>query len=150
MKKSGFTWLRDVDSIQYVDAQDKPKKINEIKSPADVLLDQIFACDENGWPQSTLQVYLSEKTADDVRRFIEQNILVNSGPQNIVQDEKVVAEYKNLSNDFIAACSRNRFESIEQYEARLQEMVDDDNNRSAEESMSAWRSKFFAKYGKKD
>lgn len=150
MKKIGFSWLKGVADIQYVTPEVKNKVVNEVKSAVDNILDQIFGLDENGWPNNTLQVYLSDKTADDVRRFIEQNILVNSGQQNFVQDDKIVAEYKNLTNDFIAQCSRNRFESIEQYEERLQSLVKQDEDNELYQRAKSWRDAFFKKVAEKN
>jgi hypothetical protein len=150
MKKVGFSWLKGVADIQYNTPDVSDKVVNEIKSPSDNILDQIFGLDEHGWPNNTLQLYLSEKTADDVRRFIEQNILVNSGQQNFVQDEKIVAEYKNLTNDFIAQCSRNRFESIEQYEERLQKLVMQDEENELYQRAKSWRDSFFKKVSLKN
>lgn len=150
MKKVGFSWLKGVADIQYITPDVKDKVVAEVKSPADNILDQIFGLDEHGWPNNTLQLYLSEKTADDVRRFIEQNILVNNGQQNFITDEKVVSEYKNLTNDFIAQCSRNRFESIEQYEERLQSLVKEDEDNEIYQRAKSWRDSFFKKVAAKD
>lgn len=150
MKKVGFSWLKGVADIQYITPDVKDKVVNEVKSPADNILDHIFGLDEHGWPNNTLQLYLSEKTADDVRRFIEQNILVNSGHQNFVQDDKVVAEYKNLTNDFIAQASRNRFESIEQYEERLQSLIKEDEDNEIYQRAKLWRDNFFKKVAAKN
>lgn len=100
--------------------------VSEVKSPADVIMDKIFCKDANGWPQPSLAVYLGEKTPADIKQFIEQNILVLDGESHPIQDENVVAEFRKLESGFIAEASRNRFESIEDYEARLHKIISDD------------------------
>lgn len=144
MKKVGYSWLKGVASFEYITPENKPCPKKEVSTVADALLDQIFCKDSRGWPQSSLACYLSDKTADDVRTFIEHNILVNSGDGNLVTDDKVVAEYKNLSDEFIAQASRNRFESIEDYESRISKLVLEDEDNAFYQKAKSWREKFFS------
>ena len=99
----------------YEPIPEEVEPVKDVKSPTDVILDRIFAVDKNGFPQSSINVYLSDKTSDDIRKFIEQNILVDFNDPHFVNDEKAVSEFKKLSSDFVAECSRDRYESIEQY-----------------------------------
>ena len=115
----------------------------DVKSPTDVVLDRIFAVDKNGFPQTSLSVYLSDKTSDDIRKFIENNILVDFNDPHFVNDEKAVAEFKKLGSDFVAECSRDRYESIEQYEERLKGIVERQDKESISARAKALRDKFF-------
>lgn len=144
MKNLGYSWLKGVNSIEYVTPVEKPRPKKEVPSASAAILDAIFCKDVYGWPQSSLACYLSDKTADDVRAFIERNILVNTGDGNLVTDEKYVAEFKNLSDEFIAQASRNRFESIEDYESRISKLVQEDQDNAFYEKAKSWREKFFS------
>lgn len=126
----------------------KPKK-SEVKSPAEVVMDKIFCSDELGWPQSSLAVYLGEKTPADIKTFIEQNLLTIND-QHAITDEKIVAEFKNLSDDFIAEASRNRYESIEEYEARLQYLINEDSKQEAFKSYQKRAADLWNKWKKED
>lgn len=127
---NGFKRYNGLSDIVSTIEKVTPVKTTDIKSDADIIMDKIFALDANGFPQPSLAVYLGEKTPDDIKRFIEQNILVLGQEQHTIQDEKVVAEFRNLESDFIAQASRNRYESIEEYEQRLQQLISDDEEQS--------------------
>ena len=127
---NGFKRYDGLSAIVSAEVKETPVKSTDIKSDSDVIMDKIFALDVNGFPQPSLAVYLGEKTPDDIKRFIEQNILVLGQEQHVIQDEKVVAEFRNLESDFIAQASRNRYESIEEYEQRLQLLISDDEEQS--------------------
>lgn len=126
----GYKRFHSLDGFTYPEIEPQKSKKSEVKTPADVVLDNIFCRDEFGWPQSSLAVYLGEKTPADVKAFIEQNLLTIND-QHAITDEKVVAEFKNLSDEFIAQASRNRYESVEDYEARLQSIISDDDRQAS-------------------
>lgn len=120
--------------------------VSEVKSPADVIMDKIFCKDVNGWPQPSLSVYLGEKTPADIKQFIEQNILVLDGENHSIQDENIVAEFRKLESGFIAEASRNRFESIEDYEARLQYLINEDSKQEAFKSYQKRAAELWKKF----
>lgn len=125
---------------------DEPiKETKDVKSPTDIVLEKIFAVDHHGWPNSSIAMYLSPKTSDDIRKFIEQNILVDTSENHAVTDEKVVSEFRKLSSDFIAESSRNRYESIEDYEKRLQGIIQRHDEESIAKRAENLRKKFFEK-----
>lgn len=125
--------------------EDAPIEKKDVKSPQDVLFDKIFACDSYGWPTTSVSRYLSEKTSDDVRSFIERNLLVDHSETHLINNEKVVAEFNKLQSDFIAESSRNRFESIEDYEKRLQSIIQREDENSYQKKAKELRDNFFKK-----
>lgn len=130
MNKNGFSRYDAVLNIEY----DAPKirgKKKEVKSPQDVILDQIFSLDENGWPRTSISMLLSNKTSDDIRKYIEDNILVAKSQGHVINDENVIAEFGKLDSEFIAYASRNRHETVEQYEARISDYVAKQSEESA-------------------
>ena len=122
----GYSQYRSLVDINYNVVETSRSTSQPVRSVADKLLDLIFSTDSNGWPQSSLSVMLSDKTSDDVRTFIQNNLLSVGSDDHVINDEKVVSEFRNLSSEFLAKCSRNRFESVEDYENRLQEIIRDD------------------------
>lgn len=95
------------------------------ESDADRILDLIYAPDQFGWPSGTWSQYLSASVPADVRQFISDTLMCNTG-RSMVTDElpEHLNELDKLGSDFIAKCSRDRFESIERYEQRLSEYVE--------------------------
>ena len=100
----------------------------DVPDSSERILDLIFSVDSFGWPCSSYATMLSDKTSDEVRQFI-QSTLFNGGAniQHLVDNPSLLNEFDNLSSEFISRCHRNRFESIEDYESRLQEIMHDDN-----------------------
>ena len=123
----GFKQYGSLVGVHYKEPEkvDNPK--NDVPSPADKVLDLIFAKDVNGWPNSSVEVMLSSKTSDEVRRFITDNLMVARDAAHLVNDPSVINEFQKLESSFIAQCSRNRFESIEDYEQRLNQIIQDDD-----------------------
>lgn len=86
----------------------------------DALYDMIFATDpRTGFPSGAISMHLSEKTADDVRTFIEQKIMIEHGDSRGLVPVEMLKRGSLLDDEFIAQTVRQRFESDEQYEARL-------------------------------
>lgn len=125
---NGFNIYRGLDSVVYLDPPTLPVEEKVSESPTDRILNLIFQRDEFGWPCTSVEVMLSDKTSDEVRTYI-QNHLMQSGKdvQHITSDPSVLNEFNKLSSDFIAQCQRNRYESIEDYEKRLDDIIHDDN-----------------------
>lgn len=86
----------------------------------DDLLDLIFSTDNRtGFPNSAIDMFLSEKTDNEVREYIKSNILMEL-PDNLPQGQLLdFIKSDETDASFLAQVSRNRFESAEQYETRL-------------------------------
>lgn len=145
MKIYSFKQYRSLNGVELtVHNNSKRKPVEKpVETPTDIMFKKIFATNEDGFPTPSMNVYLSEKTSDDVRKFIEQNILVDQSQNHVITDEKVVAEFGKLKSDFIAEASRNRGESVEAYEKRLQEIISRQDADSIAASAKRLRQKFF-------
>lgn len=122
---NGFKRFDGLKDIKYIIPELVVSKEEDVESPADRVFNLIFSTDKHGWPNSSVEVMLSPKTSEEVRNFIQQNLLINKNEQHLFKDQSVINEFQNLSSDFIAQCSRNRYESIEDYEKRLTDIMDD-------------------------
>lgn len=128
---NGFKRYNNVLAVTYVPMNVEP--IQEVvKSNSDVVLDTIFARDDHGWPQSSISVMLSKKTSDDLRKYIEDNIMLAQNINHIINNDNVVQEFGKLDSEFLAQASRNRFETIEQYESRINAYIE--QQRSEDET----------------
>lgn len=126
----GFKQYKGLTNVKRIMPEFKISPVSDVKSEADKVFDLIFAKDENGWPNCSVEVMLSPKTSDEVRTFIQQNLMQVRDDAHLVNDPAIVAEFNKLESDFIAKCSRNRFESIEHYEERLNSIIKDDETAS--------------------
>lgn len=109
--------------------QDIPEfeKIEPVRTSQDDLLDLIFAIDPvTGFPSGSLSQYLSDKTSDEVRDFIEKNILVDLPSQTDSSlPEAVNMAFRELEPDFQLNLMRKSFESLGEYEGRVKTYFDD-------------------------
>lgn len=131
-KNYSFKQYRSLNGVEltvHINSKRKPVE-KSVESPTDIMFKKIFATNEDGFPTPSMNVYLSEKTSDDVRKFIEQNIFVDQSQSHFISDDKVVSQFNNLSSSFIAEASRNKGESIEAYEKRLQDIITRDDAES--------------------
>lgn len=88
------------------------------------ILDLIFSADPvTGWPMSSVGAYLSDKTNDEVRTYIERNLLREFEGNSISSEMK--ESLSKVDTDFLVQCSRNRFETSDQYEQRLSQLLSD-------------------------
>lgn len=122
---NGFKRFDGLNDLKYIIPELLVSKESDVESPADRVFNLIFARDRHGWPNSSVEVMLSPKTSEEVRNFIQQNLLIQKNEQHLFNDQKVINEFQNLSSDFIAKTSRNRYESIEDYENRLHSIIVD-------------------------
>lgn len=131
MKKNGF---KRYNAILNCEFEDMPELTFDkvAKSPEDLILDSIFCKDENGFPCTSFAKLLSNKTSDDIRRYIQENIMIAKHENSFISDENILQEFKKLDSSFLAEVSRNRFESIEAYEQRIGSYIE--NARSEAES----------------
>lgn len=124
MKCYGFKRYGSLSGVEFMPAESDISS-GDVKSPVDSLLDFIFSRDPiTGFPVGDLSMYLSDKTSDEVRSFIEAHLMSDLGNDNVLDlDTDIRSEMKKLPSDFLAACSRDRFEDIESYEARISNYI---------------------------
>lgn len=94
------------------------------------LLDIIFGVDPlTGFPKGDLAIYLGDNANDDIRAFVQQNLLVDnpsvddsalSMPQELVNTLR-----GKISDDDIAKFSKNDGESNFEYAERLGKFIED-------------------------
>lgn len=139
----GYKRYGSLVGVHFVEAEKDPVVKKESDTPTDKILNLIFAKDSNGWPSTSVATMLSEKTSDDVRKFIQDNLFSLSPEKFAISDEKVVSEYRKLDSEFIAMASRNRFESIEDYEKRLTDIMSEfEKNETKQKTISQMRKLF--------
>lgn len=123
----GHNYLADLVGIVY-----NPPKLDKIvrkvavTSEKENILNEIFSKDiDTGFPVNTLLRYQSENTTPEVRQFINDYVLVEHNTDSPLDlPDSVRESVRNLPSDFIAQVSRNRFESVEQYEDRVNTLVE--------------------------
>ena len=102
----------------------------DVGNSSDSVFDLIFSVDPlTGLPCDVVQQYLSDKTSADVKEFIERTFKGFSIDDPSIAPEEVRKEYSALSDSLVADLSRNRFESVEQYE---QPKTQNNTNEKAE------------------
>ena len=126
MNTRGFKRFKGLVKIQYSVKPVKAHPKKDVESPVDRVMNLIFEKDNLGWPNTSVAVMLSDKTSDEVRQFIQDHLMNAHDSAHLVNDPQIINEYQKLESSFIAQCSRNRFESIEQYEERLQSIIKDE------------------------
>lgn len=136
--KNGFKRFNSLDKVEYVDVEPVLDSVPEVETPADKVMNLIFSKDSRGWPQSSVAVMLSPKTSDDVRKFIESNLIAPRDTAHLINEPSIVNEFNNLSSEFVAQASRNRYESIEDYEKRLSDLI---SEKELSEKFDAFRKK---------
>lgn len=124
MNTKGFKRFDSLRDYTPLPSDPSPKVEDPVKSPTDLILDQIFSLDVNGWPRTSLAAMLSDKTSADVRKYIEDNILVATQDKSLIGDADIVQKFKDLDSEFIATMSRDRFETVQQYEARINDYIE--------------------------
>lgn len=121
MKQVGFYLLKGITTS---DASFMPCSMTKIdastrvRSKDDDILDMIFCIDPiTRFPCTSIAAYLSDKTADEVRTYIERNLLkdipADQYPTNIRE------ALNDIDTDFMVKVSRNQFETDEEYEDRV-------------------------------
>lgn len=136
MDSRGFKIYQGIENVVYPDIPEMEVPHSDAKSESDKIFDLIFATDSHRVPCSSVATMLSDKTSDDIRQFIQKNLVEGRQQAYLINDPNVVHEFDKMSSEFIAKCSRNRFESIEQYEDRLNKIIADDNLASLVKSFN--------------
>lgn len=120
----GFNQYRNLGKLNFLPV-DGIRKEDAVSTKSDELLDMIYCIDERtGLPSGSLEQYLSDKTDDVVRSFIEKNILVEHQDGKSIIPQNLRDEVLSLDSDFIAMTSRKRYESLDDYENRVMSYID--------------------------
>lgn len=123
MHGKGFYLQRGILGAEFVQPDFSPE-VELVRSKDDDVLDLVFQCDPvTGWPMSSYQAYLSDKTSDEVRSFIEKTLLKEHSFQDYPSDIK--QDLQSIDSDFMVKCCRNQYETIEEYESRVSSYLDD-------------------------
>ena len=110
----------------YIPQTGESSPVQDVRDSAESIFDLIFAVDPvTGLPSGIISQYLSDKTSADVKEFIERTFKGISSPEVSVAPEEIHKEYDSLSTSLVADLSRNRFESVEQYEERIKSFLSD-------------------------
>lgn len=136
MNSRGFKIYQGIENVVYPEVPEQEVPKSDVKSESDKIFDLIFAIDSHRIPCSSVATMLSDKTSDDIRQFIQKNLVEGGRQAHLINDPNIVSEFDKMSSEFIAKCSRNRFESIEQYEDRLNKIIADDNLASLVQSFN--------------
>lgn len=126
-KYNGFQRYNSLVGVEFMPVQEYEKTDTIVRTSDDNLLDLIYCVDpQTNLPSGALNAYLSEKTSEQVRAFIEQKIFKELPSDTIPSD--IREEVLKLDSEFIAKTSRNRFEDLESYESRVKSYFDEIEN----------------------
>lgn len=145
----GFSHLRGLDSVEFMPYPKVVVPVPEVKTAGDDILDQIYSIDPlQNVPCGTIYQYLSDKTSSEVRDFIEKHILVDLPKTGVDVPDSMRQALYDLDPEFIAQTSRNRFETNEDYEARVHGYLQDMQRQLKDESVrQSWLAKVKERYG---
>ena len=116
----GFRQYRNLENIKFVNTSSVKIDVSDVRKKHDDLLDIIFAVDPiTNMPSGSIEQYLSDKTSDEVRTFIERNLLVDLPDTSVSVPSSLRDDLLKLDGDFIAKVSRNSYEDRESYEQRV-------------------------------
>lgn len=128
-KYLGYSRYQGLDKIRYIESTEKAVGnlvgwSPDIRSKEDDLLDLIFTRDPvTNLPTGAYQQFLSDKVQPEIRQFIMDYLMSNSVESGTDIPDDVRAQFNELPSEFIAQCSHNRYESVEQYEQRISEYI---------------------------
>lgn len=98
-------------------------KLADVKDKDSQLLDYIYALNPvSGLPQGDLAVYLGDKANPQIKAFIQANLMneISEGKSEMNLSQDVLNKFREtISDDDIAAFSRNHGESKEEYADRM-------------------------------
>lgn len=116
----GFRQYRNLESIRFVNTPPVKIDVSDVRKKHDDLLDIIFAVDPiTNMPSGSIEQYLSDKTSDEVRTFIERNLLIDLPDTSASVPSSLRDDLLKLDGEFIAKVSRNSYEDRESYEQRV-------------------------------
>ena len=144
---NGFRIYMNLDKVKSLPAQDVEVK-DVAPTSVDDMLNLIYALDPlTGLPGGAISMYLSDKTNQQVRDFIEKNISVEHENGEHDYPASIREDILKLDSEFIAKTCRNRYESREDYEARVEHYFNEIEKQKDYDKKLALIQK---KYGKKD
>lgn len=121
MNTCGFKQYGALNHIKFLKHKETKYESVDTRDKKDDILDIIFAIDPvTNLPAGSIEQYLSDKTRDEVRLFIEQNLLYDLPDTSMCVPDTLREDLLNLDSEFIAKVSRNRYEDKESYESRVQ------------------------------
>lgn len=110
----GYNTTRGAEFLSFPVEEEKPVLKVDTKSQIDAVLDSIFAVDSlTKLPIGDLGVFTNKNTSEEVRRYIQDNLLADNGG---VSD---TSKYGDLPDSVIADYMRNSDETIYQYRDRV-------------------------------
>ena len=122
LQRINFTPKFPVEPIVEVPQVDRKDKYEE-------LLDAIYSVDpRTGVPRGDLAVFMSKDANPEIRDFIQQNLLMDMSKEDgslSLPDSVRNAFRRDVTDDDIAALSRNHDESADEYAKRLSDRVHD-------------------------
>lgn len=101
--------------IDVVSKNDVPQKLKQ-------LVDVIYSVNPKlGYPQGDLAIWLSDNANPEIKDFIQRNLQMNSGESSSVEMSTDLQNQlkRAISDDDIAAFSRRRDETSEEYSDRI-------------------------------
>lgn len=151
---NGFKQYNEVLTVNYCPPQFIEFPESDIVKKEDDILDLIFSVDPlTGYPTGDISMYMSDKTSVEVRDFISQNLMRPINDDGTVLDlpSNVREGFRELPDDLLSDLSRDRYETVEQYEERINNFLKSERDAYISERKKDESKKFFEKYfGKKD
>lgn len=146
---NGFKQYNEVLSVSYLPPEFEVAHTSDIVKKEDDILDLIFTVDPlTGYPTGDISMYMSDKTSAEVREFISQNLMRKIDDDGSVLDlpSDVREKFRELPDDLITELSRDRFESVESYEERINNFLKSERDSYISERKKDDTRKFFDKY----
>lgn len=121
----GFKIYQGLEDINYMPMPEREYIEVDRVSKGDDILDMIFVLDPlTHLPNTSIGAFLSDKTNDQVRQFIKDNILKDLPDTGVSVPDSLRSDLLSLDPEFIARISRDRFEDVEHYEQRVSDYLD--------------------------
>lgn len=121
----GFKIYQGIEDIKYMPLPEREFVEVDRVSKGDDILDIIFALDPlTHLPNTSIGAFLSDKTNDQVRQFIKDNILRDLPDTGVSVPDSLRSDLLSLDPEFIAQISRDRFEDVEHYERRVSDYLE--------------------------
>lgn len=116
----GFYCFRGLRNLSF-SSPTPPVIETPVQTEESKLLDMIYTADpDTGLPSGAIEQFLSDKTSDQVRSFIERTILKEIPQGSSAIPVSLHDEVLKLDPDFIAKTARHRFEPLDAYESRVE------------------------------
>ena len=140
----GFRQYRNLENIRFVNTPPVKIDVSDVRKKHDDLLDIIFAVDPiTNMPSGSIEQYLSDKTSDDVRTFIERNLLIDLPDTSSSVPSSLRDDLLKLDGEFIAKVSRNSYEDRESYEQRVSSYFKEiEDSKEYQKRIAALRKKY--------